>query len=86
MQATDSLVYVFIYVLFLFAYPLYVLVHIFNSKKGILACIPFGLMVCFFSITFNSSWPAILLHIVFSSIYELNFCRLNLINPKTVKS
>ncbi|MBC7845079.1 MAG: CPBP family intramembrane metalloprotease [Flavobacterium sp.] len=65
---------------------LYVLVHIFNSKKELLACIPFGLMVCFFSIIFNSAWPAILLHIGFSSVYELNFWRLNLMNSKTVKS
>lgn len=65
---------------------LYVLVHIFNSKKEILACIPFGLLVCFFSILFNSAWPAILLHIGFSMVYELNFYRLNLMNSKTAKS
>lgn len=65
---------------------LYVLVHIFNGKKEMLACIPFGLMVCFFSILFNTAWPAIMLHIGFSSVYELNFYRLNLINPKTAKS
>jgi hypothetical protein len=65
---------------------LYVLVHIFNGKKEILACIPFGLLVCFFSLTFNSAWPAILLHIGFSLVYELNFYRLHLINPKIVKS
>jgi membrane protease YdiL (CAAX protease family) len=65
---------------------LYVLIHIFNSKKEALACIPFGLLVCFFSLTFNSAWLAILLHIGFSLVYELNFYRLHLINPKTVKS
>lgn len=64
---------------------LYVLVHIFNNKKEVLACIPFGLLVCFFSLTFNSAWPAILLHIGFSLVYELHFYRLHLINPKTVK-
>ena len=65
---------------------LYVLLHIFNGKKEMLACIPFGVMVCFFSILFNSAWPAIMLHIGFSSVYELNFYRLNLINLKTAKS
>lgn len=65
---------------------LYVLIHIFNGKREILACIPFGVMVCFFSILFNSAWPAILLHVGFSLVYELNFYRLNLINPKTAKS
>lgn len=65
---------------------LYVLIHIFNGKKEMLACIPFGLMVCFFSISFNTALPAIMLHIGFSSAYELNFYRLNLINAKTAKS
>jgi len=54
---------------------LYVLVHIFNSKKEILVCIPFGILVCFFSILFNAAWPAIILHIGFSVVYELNICR-----------
>lgn len=65
---------------------LYVLVHIFNDKKEILACLPFGLLVCFFSMSFHSAWPAIMLHIGFSLVYELNFYRLNLMHPKTVKS
>jgi len=65
---------------------LYVLLHIFNSKKEILACIPFGLLVCFFSILFNSALPAIMLHIGFSLAYEYNIYRLNLTNSKTVKS
>lgn len=65
---------------------LYVLLHIFNGKKEALACIPFGLLVCFFSIFFNSVLPAIMLHIGFSLVYEINICRLNLINSKTVKS
>lgn len=65
---------------------LYFLIHIFNSKKEALACIPFGLLVCFFSILFNSAWPAIVLHIGFSWAYEINFYRFNLINLKTAKS
>ena len=65
---------------------LYVLLHIFNDKKEVFACIPFGLLVCFFSILFNSAWPAIILHIGFSMVYELNIYRLNLINSKTTIS
>lgn len=65
---------------------LYVLIHIFNGEKEMLACIPFGLMVCFFSISYNTALPAIMLHIGFSSVYEHNFYRLNLINSKTAKS
>lgn len=65
---------------------LYVLLHVFNGKKEALSCIPFGLLVCFFSILFNSALPAIILHIGFSLAYEYNTYRLNLINSKTVKS
>lgn len=54
---------------------LYVLIHIFNSKKEMFACIPFGILVCFLSILFNAVWPAIILHIGFSLVYELNIYR-----------
>ena len=62
---------------------LYVLVHIFNSKKEILACIPFGILVCFLSILFNAAWPAIILHIGFSLVYELNIYRSYFYTSKT---
>ncbi len=64
---------------------LYVLLHIFNSKKEMLACIPFGLLVCFLSITCNAVWPAIILHIGFSLVYELNIYRSYLFTSKTVR-
>ncbi len=51
---------------------LYSLLHIFKSKKEMLSCIPFGLILCFLSILFNAAWPAIILHIGFSLSYELN--------------
>lgn len=65
---------------------LYVLVHIFNSKKEILACIHFGIVTCLLSILFNSAWPAIILHISFSFVYEYTFYRFNLNNSKIIKS
>ena len=64
---------------------LYVLLHIFNSKKEMLACIPFGLLVCFLSIVFNAVWPAIMLHIGFSLVYELNIYRSYIYTSKTVR-
>ncbi|WP_395049366.1 CPBP family intramembrane glutamic endopeptidase [Flavobacterium sp.] len=64
----------------------YVFLHIFNGKNEALACIPFGLLVCFFSIIFNSALAAIMLHMGFSLAYEINIYRLNLINSKTAKS
>lgn len=62
---------------------LYVLLHIFNSKKELLACIPFGIAACIFNLVFQAVWPAIVLHISFSLAYEINFYRLNLIHSKT---
>ncbi|TRW97141.1 CPBP family intramembrane metalloprotease [Flavobacterium gawalongense] len=65
---------------------LYVSVHIFNSKKEMWACFPFGILVCFLSILFDAAWPAIILHIGFSSVYELSMYRFNLNNFKIAKS
>ena len=53
----------------------YVLLHAFKSKKEILACIPFGIASCYLSILFNAAWPAIVLHISVSLVYELNIYR-----------
>lgn len=50
----------------------YVSIHIFNSKKEMLACIPFGILVCVLCILFDAVWPAIILHIGFSLAYELS--------------
>ncbi|MEW5675056.1 CPBP family glutamic-type intramembrane protease [Flavobacterium enshiense] len=49
---------------------LYVLVHVFSGTKEMLACVPFGLLVCFFSLAFHSFWPAVLFHVGFSFAYE----------------
>jgi membrane protease YdiL (CAAX protease family) len=64
---------------------LYVLLHIFNSKKEMLACIPFGTLVCFLSISFNAAWPAIILHIGFSLVYEFNIYRSYLYSSKIIR-
>ena len=63
----------------------YVLVHIFNSKKEMLACIPFGILVCSLSILFHAAWPAIILHMGFSLVYELNIYRSYFYSSKTVR-
>lgn len=64
----------------------YVLLHVFNSRKELLACIPFGIVSCLFCFAFNAAWPAILLHIGFSLGYEINFYRLNLNHLKNTTS
>ena len=58
----------------------YVLLHIFKSKKEIVACIPFGIAACYLSLLFNAAWPAIILHVSISMVYELNIYRAYLVN------
>lgn len=64
---------------------LYTLLHIFKSKKEIIACIPFGLVLCCLSIFFNAAWPAIILHTSFSLVYESNIYRNYIDSPKMVR-
>ncbi len=65
---------------------LYTSLHIYKSKKEMLACIPFGLLLCVLSISFNAAWPAIILHVVFAIVYELNIYRSFLLTIKTTES
>jgi len=64
---------------------LYVLLHLFNSKKEILACIPFGLLACWLCILFNAVWPAVILHISFSLLYEISNYQSHFTNSKTLQ-
>ncbi|MEI9909237.1 MAG: CPBP family intramembrane glutamic endopeptidase [Bacteroidota bacterium] len=50
---------------------LYTLLHIVNGKDEMLACIPFGLLLCSLCIWQGSAWPAIVLHIAFTIPYEV---------------
>ncbi|MEO7308129.1 MAG: CPBP family intramembrane glutamic endopeptidase [Ferruginibacter sp.] len=65
---------------------LYTLLHIFKSKKEILVCIPFGLIVCLLCLFFNGAWPAVIIHIGFSFVYEFNIYQTYLNTSKTVRS
>lgn len=64
---------------------LYVLLHLFNPKKEMLACIPFGLLVCWLCILFNAVWPAVVLHITFSLLYEINIYQSHFTTSKTAR-
>ena len=48
-----------------------VLIHVFTNKKEMLACIPFGILLCIFCIAFNAVWPAIALHFTLSLSFEI---------------
>jgi membrane protease YdiL (CAAX protease family) len=54
---------------------LYTLVHIVFGKEEMLACIPFGLLLCGLSIWTGAIWPAIVVHMAMSLSYDVNFLR-----------
>jgi len=54
---------------------LYTLLHIINGKDEMLACIPFGLLLCSLCIWLGAAWPAIVLHIAFTVPYETHLVR-----------
>ena len=49
---------------------LYALIHSFNGKREMYGSVPFGLMLCLFTIWYQSVWPAVLLHLLLSSSHE----------------
>jgi membrane protease YdiL (CAAX protease family) len=51
---------------------LYVLIHIFDSRKEIFGAIPFGIVLCLFSYFTNSIWCAFIIHISLSAVYEIS--------------
>ena len=61
---------------------LHVLLHLYNSKKEMLACIPFSLLACWLCILCHAAWPAVLLHVTFSLVYEFNLYKSHLSTPK----
>jgi len=49
---------------------LYVVLHSHKSKKEILGCIPFGVLMCVFTVWWQSVWPAIIFHVQFAIVNE----------------
>ncbi len=63
---------------------LYTLIHSFNSRKEIIGCLPFGIVLCLFSYYTNSIWPAFLIHTTLSFMYESTLFKIT--SFKTQKS
>ncbi len=63
---------------------LYVLIHSFDSRNEILGAIPFGIVLCLFSYYTNSIWPAFLIHLTLSGVYEFTMFRQ--LTLKTIRS
>ena len=52
---------------------LYSLLHLVNGKKEMIACIPFGLLLCCMCIWADAAWPAIAIHLALTVSYEGRF-------------
>jgi len=50
-----------------------ILIHVFNNKKEMWACIPFGLILCSCNYWFQAVWPAVIMHIALCMSYEITF-------------
>jgi len=49
---------------------LYTLIHIHKNKNELIGCVPFGLLVCVFTLWWQSVWPAIIFHLEIMIIHE----------------
>lgn len=50
---------------------MYLVLHLFDSKKERLGAIPFGIILCFISYKTGSIWCAFLLHLTLTVVYEI---------------
>jgi len=51
---------------------LYVLIHIFDSRKEILGAIPFGVVLSLFAYYTKSIWYVFFIHMALSAVYEIS--------------
>ncbi len=54
---------------------LYAILHIVNGKDEVIACFPFGLLLCCLCIWQGAVWPAIALHLALTVPYEMSFLK-----------
>ena len=54
---------------------LYAVLHIVNGKDEVIACIPYGLLLCTLCIWQGAVWPAVVIHLALTIPYELGFIR-----------
>ena len=63
---------------------LYVVIHIFDSRKEILGAVPFGVVLCLFTYYSDNIWSAFLVHAALSLAFEISV--FNNLTYKTQKS
>jgi len=54
---------------------LYAILHIVNGKDEVIACFPFGLLLCCLCIWQGAVWPAVALHLALTVPYEMSFLK-----------
>ncbi len=64
--------YVPLFSAILYSTVLYVLIHVFDSRKEILGAIPFGIVLCLFAYYTNSVWYVFFIHIALSAVFEIS--------------
>jgi membrane protease YdiL (CAAX protease family) len=52
---------------------LYALLHVVNGRQEVLACFPFGILLCSLCVWTGAVWPAIILHLALTVPYEISF-------------
>jgi len=63
---------------------LYTSIHAFNGRSEMLACVPFGLLVCGTTILYQSILPAIAIHLILALVNEIYLLCFSVPKPKTV--
>jgi membrane protease YdiL (CAAX protease family) len=76
--------YVSLFPAILFSTILYVVIHIFDSRKEILGAIPFGIVLCFFAYYTKSVWYCFFIHIALSAVYEISMFYYLTLKNKTI--
>ncbi|MEP7165021.1 MAG: CPBP family glutamic-type intramembrane protease [Ferruginibacter sp.] len=62
-----------------------VLLHTFGDKKEMWACIPYGILAACCCISIHAVWPAIILHLSLSMVYEISLVNRFLTHLKLIK-
>ena len=65
---------------------LYSIVHTFNGRKEMIACIFFGLVLCAVTTCYQSVLPAVALHLVLAVTYEIHLLCTPILSPQILQS
>ena len=64
---------------------LYTLLHAFGNRMEMLACFPFGIILCSITLWWQSILPAIILHLVLALVHEIYLLHHQILSPKIIK-